>query len=63
MEVPRLKKITINMGLQEASKDKGVLENAVRDLESIAGQKPVVTKARKQYLVSKFVSSIQLDAR
>jgi large subunit ribosomal protein L5 len=35
------------MGVGEASKDKGVLENAVRDLESIAGQKPVVTKARK----------------
>ena len=47
MEVPRLKKSTINMGVGEASKDKGVLENAVRDLESIAGQKPVITKARK----------------
>ena len=47
MEVPRLKKITINMGVGEASNDKGVLQNAVRDLESIAGQKPVVTKARK----------------
>ena len=47
MEVPRLQKITINMGVGEASKDKGVLENALRDLESIAGQKPVVTKARK----------------
>ena len=47
MEVPRLEKITINMGVGEASNDKGVLENAVRDLESIAGQKPVVTKARK----------------
>ena len=47
MEVPRLKKITINMGVGEASNDKGVLENAVRDLESIAGQKPVITKARK----------------
>jgi len=47
MEVPRLKKITINMGVGEASNDKGVLENAIRDLESIAGQKPVVTKARK----------------
>lgn len=35
------------MGVGEASKDKGVLENAVRDLESIAGQKPVITKARK----------------
>ena len=47
MEVPRLQKITINMGVGEASKDKGVLENALRDLESIAGQKPVVTKVRK----------------
>ena len=47
MEVPRLEKITINMGVGEASNDKGVLENAVRDLESIAGQKPVITKARK----------------
>ena len=47
MEVPRLQKITINMGVGEASKDKGVLENALRDLESIAGQKPVITKARK----------------
>ena len=47
MEVPRLEKITINMGVGEASNDKGVLENAVRDLESIAGQKPIVTKARK----------------
>ncbi len=47
MQVPKLQKITINMGVGEASKDKGVLENAVRDLEAIAGQKPVVTKARK----------------
>ena len=47
MQVPKLKKITINMGVGEASKDKGVLENAVRDLEAIAGQKPVLTKARK----------------
>ena len=47
MEVPKLTKITINMGVGEASKDKGVLENAVKDLEAIAGQKVVVTKARK----------------
>jgi len=47
MQVPKLQKITINMGVGEASKDKGVLENAVRDLEAIAGQKPVITKARK----------------
>ena len=47
MEVPKLQKITINMGVGEASKDKGVLENALKDLEAICGQKPVITKARK----------------
>ena len=47
MQVPKLEKITINMGVGEASKDKGVLANAVKDLEAIAGQKVVVTKARK----------------
>ena len=47
MQVPKLKKITINMGVGEASKDKGVLENAVQDLEAIAGQKVVITRARK----------------
>ena len=47
MEVPEIKKITVNMGVGEASKDKGVLANAVKDLEAIAGQKVVVTKARK----------------
>ncbi len=47
MQVPKLKKITINMGVGEASKDKKVLEHAVKDLEAIAGQKVVITKARK----------------
>ncbi|WP_020210098.1 50S ribosomal protein L5 [Gilvimarinus chinensis] len=47
MEVPRITKITINMGVGEAVGDKKVLENAVGDLEKIAGQKVVVTKARK----------------
>ena len=47
MQVPKLQKITINMGVGEASKDKGVLANAVKDLEAISGQKVVVTKARK----------------
>ena len=47
MQVPKLEKITINMGVGEASKDKGVLENAVQDLEAIAGQKVIITKARK----------------
>jgi large subunit ribosomal protein L5 len=47
MEVPRITKITLNMGVGEALGDKKVLEHAVADLEKIAGQKVVVTKARK----------------
>lgn len=47
MEVPRLTKITLNMGVSGAVSDKKVLEHAVGDLTQIAGQKPVVTKARK----------------
>ena len=47
MEVPRITKITLNMGVGEALGDKKVLENAVGDMEKIAGQKAVVTKARK----------------
>jgi len=47
MEVPRITKITLNMGVGEAVGDKKVLDHAVGDLTKIAGQKPVVTKARK----------------
>ncbi|MEO1766382.1 50S ribosomal protein L5 [Thiobacter aerophilum] len=47
MEVPRIEKITLNMGVGEAVGDKKVLEHAVGDLAKIAGQKPVITKARK----------------
>ena len=47
MEVPRILKITLNMGLSEAIADKKIIEHAVGDLTKIAGQKPVVTKARK----------------
>src|SRR5574341_59736 len=46
-EVPRLTKITLNMGVSEAVSDKKVMEHAVGDLTKIAGQKPVVTKSRK----------------
>lgn len=46
MEVPRITKITLNMGVGEAVADKKVLENAVKDLAAISGQKPVITKAR-----------------
>jgi large subunit ribosomal protein L5 len=47
MEIPRITKITLNMGVGEALGDKKVLEHAVSDMEKIAGQKAVVTKARK----------------
>ena len=47
MQVPRLRKITLNMGVGEALGDKKILDNAVGDMIKIAGQKPVVTKARK----------------
>jgi large subunit ribosomal protein L5 len=47
MQVPRITKITLNMGVSEAVSDKKVMDNAVGDLSKIAGQKPVVTKSRK----------------
>jgi large subunit ribosomal protein L5 len=47
MEVPRITKITLNMGVGEAVADKKVLEHALGDMTKIAGQKPVVTKSRK----------------
>jgi len=47
MEVPRIVKVTLNMGVGEALGDKKVLEHAVAQMQQIAGQKPVVTKARK----------------
>jgi len=47
MQVPRLRKITINMGVGETTSDKKVLDNAVADMTRIAGQKPVVTLARR----------------
>lgn len=47
MEVPRISKITLNMGVGEAVADKKIIDNAVGDMQKIAGQKPVVTKARK----------------
>ncbi|WP_111498302.1 MULTISPECIES: 50S ribosomal protein L5 [Marinobacter] len=47
MQVPRIEKITLNMGVGEAVGDKKLIENAVADLERLSGQKPVVTKARK----------------
>jgi large subunit ribosomal protein L5 len=53
MEVPRLSKIVLNMGVGESVADKKILENAVGDMTKIAGQKPVVTKAKKSIAVWK----------
>jgi large subunit ribosomal protein L5 len=47
MQVPRIQKITLNMGVGETVQDKKILDNAVADLTKITGQKPVVTKAKK----------------
>ena len=47
MEVPRIQKITLNMGVGEAVADKKVMDHAVADMQKIAGQKPVVTKSKK----------------
>ncbi|HVF63445.1 MAG TPA: 50S ribosomal protein L5 [Casimicrobiaceae bacterium] len=47
MQVPRIEKVVLNMGVGEATTDKKLLDNAVADMQKIAGQKPVITKARK----------------
>jgi large subunit ribosomal protein L5 len=47
MEVPRIEKIVLNMGVGEATSDKKLLENASGDMQKISGQKPVITKAKK----------------
>ena len=47
MQVPRVEKITLNMGVGEAISDKKLLENAAADMAAISGQKPLITKARK----------------
>jgi large subunit ribosomal protein L5 len=53
MEVPRVQKIVLNMGVGEAIGDKKLLENAAGDMQKISGQKPVITKARKAIAVFK----------
>jgi large subunit ribosomal protein L5 len=63
MEVPRITKITLNMGVGEAIGDKKVLEHAVSDMTKIAGQKPVVTKARKSVAGFKIREGYPIVAR
>jgi large subunit ribosomal protein L5 len=60
MEVPRLTKITLNMGVSEAVADKKVMDHAVSDLTKIAGQKPVVTKSKKAIAGFKIRDSVPI---
>lgn len=53
MEIPKLEKIVINMGVGEAKENQKVLESAVSDLSLIAGQKPILTRAKNQLLTLK----------
>ena len=62
MQVPRITKITLNMGVSEAVADKKVMDNAVGDMTKIAGQKPVVTKAKKAIAVSRSAKIFPLVA-
>ncbi len=63
MQVPRLDKIVLNMGLGEAVRDPRIIEMAVRDLQTIAGQKPVVTQARKSIAGFKLRAGMSIGAK
>ena len=60
MQVPRLQKITLNMGVSEAVSDKKVMDNAVSDLTKISGQKPVVTKSKKAIAAFKIRDNVPI---
>ena len=60
MQVPRLQKITLNMGVSEAVSDKKVMDNAVGDLTKISGQKPVVTKSKKAIAAFKIRDNVPI---
>jgi large subunit ribosomal protein L5 len=63
MEVPRISKITINMGVGEAVADKKIMDNAVADLTKITGQKPLVTRARKSVATFKVRDGLAIGAK
>jgi large subunit ribosomal protein L5 len=63
MQVPRLEKVVINMGVGDALKDGRMLEAAVEDLTTITGQKPIVTKARKSIAGFKLREGMQIGAK
>jgi large subunit ribosomal protein L5 len=62
MQVPRLVKVVVNMGVGEAARDSKLMDGAVRDLEAITGQKPVVTKARKSVAQFKLREGMPIGA-
>jgi large subunit ribosomal protein L5 len=63
MEVPRLEKIVVNMGVGKATQQQSLIEGAVRDLEVITGQKPVVTRARKSIAGFKLREGMPIGAK
>lgn len=63
MEVPKITKITVNMGVGEAVADKKIMDNAVADLTKITGQKPLVTRARKSVATSRFATGFRSARR
>jgi large subunit ribosomal protein L5 len=63
MEVPRITKITVNMGVGEAVADKKIMDNAVGDLQKITGQKPQVTRARKSIATFKVRDGLAIGAK
>ncbi len=63
MQVPKLEKIVINMGVGEAKENAKVLDNAVSDLTKIAGQKPIITKAKKSVAVFKVREGMNIGCK
>jgi large subunit ribosomal protein L5 len=63
MQVPRIEKITVNMGVGEAVADKKLIENAVADLQKITGQKPLVTKSKKAIATFKLRQGLPIGAK
>src|SRR2546426_11020283 len=63
MQVPRLEKIVLNMGLGEAVREPKLIEVAVEDMQTIAGQKPIVTKARKSIAGFKLRAGVPIGAK
>ena len=63
MEVPRISKITVNMGVGEAVADKKIMDNAVGDLAKITGQKPLVTRARKSVATFKVRDGLAIGCK